>query len=220
MNCNTPARRNSAVKTRNKWEETVLKSCAKYLVASLLLAPAIALAAPITVDFTITSTGALGVGNNFAATEYNGFALGTIGTGSFTIDDSMGNYSSFDVGITPIDFSLDWAGVSFDETTAQLWSVAFNGTGGLNYWGFGMSGGQCTNLNCISAAGLSDFYASGYTGLETGVAAVHETDVYGWMSGSLTWSVRPTSVPEPATLGLLCFGLLGAAAARRKRAAA
>jgi hypothetical protein len=201
-------------------EQTVLKSCAKYLVAGLLLAPASVLATPVTVDFTITSTGALGVGDNFAATEYNGFALGTIGTGWFTIDDSIGNYSNFEVGITPIDFSLDWAGVTFDETTAQLWSVGFDGTGGFNYWSFGLSGGQCTNLNCVSAGGPMDFYASGYTGLTSGVAAVHQTDVYGWMTGSLTWSVRSTSVPEPATLGLLCLGLLGAAAARRKRAAA
>lgn len=199
----------------------MLKSCANYLVTGLLLAPASVLAVPITVDFTITSTSALGVGNDFSATEYNGFALGTIGTGSFTIDDSIGNYSSFDVGITPIDFSLNWAGVTFDETTAQLWNVGFNGTGGFNYWGFGLSGGQCSNLNCVSAAGSRDFYASGYTGLATGNAVVHETNVYGWMDGLLTWNVRPpSSVPEPATLGLLGLSLLGAAAARRNRAAA
>jgi hypothetical protein len=198
----------------------VLKSCAKYLVTGLLLAPASALAIPITVDFTVTGTSALGVGNDFSATQYNGFALGTIGTGSFTIDDSIGNYSSFDVGVTPIDFSLNWAGITFDETSAQLWSLGLNGTGGLNYWGFGLSGGQCTNLNCVSAGGVRDFYASGYTGTPGGVATIHETNVYGWMTGSLSWNVRPTSVPEPATLGLFCLGLLGAAAARRKSVAA
>jgi hypothetical protein len=197
----------------------VLKSFAKILIAGLLLAPVSALAVPITVDFTVTGTGALGVGNDFGATQYNGYALGTIGTGSFTIDDSIGNYANIDVGITPIDFSLDWAGVSFDEATVQLWHLGFNGAGVIDYWGFGLSGGYCMALNCLSAAGPRDILISGLTGFESH-ATVHESEVYGWMSGTLTWNVRQsTSVPEPATFGLFAMSLLGAAAVRRKRAA-
>jgi len=197
----------------------VFKSIAKILSTGLLLAPMSALAVPITVDFTITSTGARDSGNN-PVPQYNGFAPGSIGTGSFTIDDAMGNYSNLEVGVTPLDFSLNWAGVSFDESSAQLWQVSFDGAGSFNYWGFGLLGGNCLNLNCHSSEGPADFFASGYTGTETGVASIHATGVSGWMSGSLTWSVRPqNSVPEPMTLGLLGFGLLGAGIARRKRAA-
>jgi len=196
----------------------MLKSIAKILATGLLLIPAGAMAAPVTIDFTITSTGALDANNNFNATEYNGYSLGSTGSGWFTIDDSIGNYSSFDVGITPIDFSLDWAGVSFDESNAQLWQLGFDVTGSISYWGFGMLGGSCVNLNCHSSIGVSDFYATGgYPAQDNGYASIHATDVRGWMSGSLTWSVRP--VPEPATLGLFAFGLLGMAASRRKRAA-
>jgi hypothetical protein len=37
--------------------------------------------------------------------------------------------------------------------------------------------------------------------------------------GTVSWSVRSTSVPEPAMLGLFGLGLLGLAAAQRKKVA-
>lgn len=196
----------------------MLKSISKFLAVGVLLVPASALAVPITVDFTVTGTTALGVGNESTA-DYLGYPVGTTGSGWFTIDDSIGFYNNGEVGLTPIDFNFEWLGVTFTEETAQLSSVSFDGTGVLRNWSFGFPGGQCPQLYCMSADGPTDFMLSA-NNATLGFAALHSADAYGWMLGDLSsWSVRPSSsVPEPATLGLLGFGLLGAAFARRKRA--
>jgi hypothetical protein len=194
----------------------VFKSVSRILAASLLAAPVTALAAPITVDFTVTATNAFDGGSNFNATSYNGFTAGALGSGSFTFDDSIGNYSSFTDGIVPIDLTFSWLGLTFTEANTQIWSLQFDVAGAL----FGWQIGALPCLNCLSTPGPTDFFASGYTPYAPyNNAVAHQEGVNGWMNGSVAWTARPASVPEPGTLGLLGLGLLGAAAARRKRAA-
>lgn len=195
---------------------TTQRTPPKVAVAIALLAAAVAAkAAPITVDFTVTS-------NDVSNASYGS---GTTGAGYFTFDDSLipasgsglvGNPIS---GLPTLDLFFSWFGVTFDETNAKIGTLTFT-DGVLTNW---MIGGSFLAPTCgflryactTSGGGAPDFDALG-----SGGAGLTDGQRRGLAYGPVQWSVRDTAVPEPGTLALFGLGAAALACFARRRAPA
>ena len=183
------------------------------LISLSLLAPGIASAVPVTVDFTVTTTR-----SNYDNTlHFPGYSAGVVGSGYFTYDDSL-TYGSVLGGNAALDLSVNWMGQTWDESTARIGTMTYNLDGSLRSWLIGgWYPGDC-GLGCVppQASDPSDFWV----GINNGIfsSLIHVQGMQGYIYASTEWSVR--SVPEQGALALMSLGLMGFLALRRRRTAA
>lgn len=192
---------------------TIQRTQTKVAAALALLLGAVAAeAAPITVDFTVTS-------NDVSNPAY---ARGVTGSGYFTFDDALmpvagsGLVGNPIAGLPTLDLFFNWFGVSFDESTARIGTLSFT-DGLLSNWTIGGTylPATCGFLRyaCTSSGGAApDFDALGSGGL-----AFTDAQRSGLAYGPVQWSVRSTAVPEPGTLALFGIGMVGLAYVRRRQ---
>lgn len=175
-----------------------MKPIRSSLLVAALLAAGSANAIPVTYDFTLTAlTGPL---------------EGESASGYFTYDDAVvgpgHNYNAYFS-----DFSLVWDSVAYDESTVRPASLSITSTGVLTNALFGSS---CSPYYCEVFEGRSNFVAA--AALDNPFFTYLTADVARG-SGSLSWTRRAESVPEPGTLALFGIALASVGLAQRRKRA-
>ncbi len=186
----------------------------RYWVCALLcVVSATAHAASITIDFGVTSSP---VSLNYPA--------GVSGSGQFTFLDSFlpppdATFFDPELALPLIDAKFQWFGKSFDGSKVRLYELQTDPRGTLIGWGIGVAGcgvaATTKNFNAVcSVTNFDDFTAAIY-GDGNAHAALSSPGINGIADGAGSW--RITSIPEPATLGLMGIGLLCVGFAARLR---
>lgn len=193
-----------------------LRTSLAAVAATLLLAPAVAPAQ----TFVGSTTGCFVVGLDCTASTFQGLTFtgvtganfGTTATGAL----SLANLGTFSLVGTP--------GADFDGRTFRL-TTTFSAPGGSSQFAAALSGTLNRNGNGDVSITFGDAQTVSYTGgsFDLSINDIASINQNGGtprtLTGSITGSVQST-VPEPATVGLMAAGLIGVAGVgyRRRRA--
>jgi hypothetical protein len=137
-------------------------------------------------------------------------------TGSFTASTPLLPSSSY--FISPLSFSFTDGSVTFtqDNVTSSAFGFITDAQGLITGW----------NLNWFNANNVAMFSGTGTSVIcpvgcsNTDVILTLGSFVAGEQNDPGTWTMTTTGVPEPSSLSLLCFGMLGLVALSLKKAIA
>jgi hypothetical protein len=173
------------------------------LAVGLLVGPIGANAVPVTYDFTVNGgpTGPL---------------AGVTSSGSFTFDDSIipSGGGMLQQANLLTDLAFTWNGIAYTESTANTGLLTFDSGGTLVPMFF--FGNDCGAGVCGVSQGVNQWYfqvADEGVFFEYGVPGI-----VGIRDGSGSFSLRQSSVPEPATLALLGIAIAALGFAHRRKA--
>jgi hypothetical protein len=143
--------------------------------------------------------------SNFAA---SGGPLDGFGINNYPTITTLAGTGSFDANIL-ITFALGAYFPGLTPGTVMTWNISTQN--GLPYF-------QVDPSACFSLTGLASCTFPGAGGPRIGLVNGEGSDIMLQSDANISFEVTPpTGVPEPASLTLLGLGLMGAAAARRRK---
>lgn len=152
----------------------------------------------------VSPANAVPINYSFSVTATEGPLSGVTENGTFSYDSSSvvpGGGSNNATGLlTALD--LTWNGITYNQTTANTGSLIFDATGNL---AAAILGNNCNAGGCGASTSTNDWYA--VLGFGEFTYATPETESL--FSGTSTFALAPTTIPEPASLTLLGAALVG-----------
>ena len=174
------------------------------LTCNLLLSSA-AHASLITVKFTVL------------ADPSDPTFAGQTASGSFSFSSSLappggGQIFNTTTGLGASSLLFVWAGTTWTRGNADAYRLIFDATGNLTGWGI-----EGDPLGGITATIFPDFDVNTVTGIPSSFGFSYDYAGRIFDRGALETATVTTTVPEPATLAILCLGLAGLGFIRRKQ---
>ncbi len=205
---------------------------AAFVLVAVSLPVGAASAQTTTLNFDgVGSSQPVSVANNYTESGYKLTAVGNLPTDSLAFANSFSSFTSGDAGYTGTPALFLNSGpatqVDFTRTDGGMFSFQSIGmaafmagdTTNVKFTGFGPGSTSIFQMFTVTSSGLQNFSLTGFTNLSS--VRMEALNQYGEpivQFDNVSFAAPASTVPEPATFGLVATGLIGMAGAVRRRA--